>query len=238
MTPADHVLVVGDVMRDVLVRPEGPPVRGADRRAEIRFAPGGSGANQAVWLAALGVPTVFAGRVGAEDHAGLAAELRAAGVSPHLAADPQAPTGALVVLIDPKDGERSFLTSRGANDRLCAADLPDALLESAALLHVSGYAMVAEGPRAAVSALIGRAVAQGIAVSVDPGSASFLAEIGAPRFLEAIEGATFLFPNRDEAEALAGASDPAACLAPRFPVLAIKNGAGAARVFMLSLIHI
>ena len=239
MTPggssASLAVVVGDVMRDVLVRPEGPPLRGADRRAEVRFAPGGSAANCACWLAALGVPARFAGRVGAADLTALEVEFRAAGVRPRLSPDPDAPTGALVALVDPADGERSFLTSRGANDRLGAADLPDDLLDGAGLLHVSGYAMVAEGPRAAVTDLIARAVARGVAVSVEPGSASFLAEIGAERFLKAIAGARLLFPNRDEAEALTGETDPeaqAARLAPRFEVLAIKDGAGVARVWV------
>lgn len=232
---APRVVVVGDVMRDVLVRPEGPPLRGADRRAEVRFAPGGSAANCACWLAALGVAVTFAGRVGAGDLPGLEAEFRAAGVRPRLSPDPDAPTGALVALVDPADGERSFLTSRGANDRLGVEDLPDALLDGAALLHVSGYALVAEGPRAAATDLIARAVARGVTVSVDPGSASFLAEIGAGRFFKAIAGARLFFPNRDEAEALTGETDPvaqAARLAPRFAVLAIKDGAGVARVWV------
>ena len=60
-----RVLVIGDVMTDVIVVPEGPLVRGSDRRASIRSRPGGSGANQAVWLAAAGARTSFVGRVGA-----------------------------------------------------------------------------------------------------------------------------------------------------------------------------
>ncbi|MEC9434226.1 MAG: PfkB family carbohydrate kinase [Pseudomonadota bacterium] len=231
---ARRALVAGDVMRDVLVRPEGPPIRGADRRAEVRFAPGGSAANCAAWLAALGVEVTFAGRVGAADLPVLEAEFRAAGVVPRLAPDPDAPTGALVALVDPTDGERSFLTSRGANDRLAPGDLPDALLDGADLVHVSGYSLVEPGPRAAVSGLVARAAARGVAVSVDPGSASFLAEIGAQAFFEAVAGARLLFPNRAEAAALTGETDPeaqAAALAPRFPLLAIKDGSGEARVW-------
>lgn len=232
MTGAGRVIVIGDVMRDVLVRPDGPLIPGADRRAEIVHAPGGSGANQAAWLAATGVPVTFVARVGAADHAGLCADFRAAGVNPALAADDRAATGTLVALIDP-DGERSFYTSRGANDHLCAADLPLTLLDGAALLHVSGYAMVAEGPRKAVAALMVEAAARGVPVSVDPGSASFLTEIGAQVFLAATEAATFCFPNRDEAAVLAASDDAdvqAATLGARYGVLVIKDGAAAARV--------
>ena len=41
------------------------------------------------------------------------------------AADPVLPSGTLVTLVSP-DGERSFLTDRGANLALASADLPDA----------------------------------------------------------------------------------------------------------------
>ena len=123
------VLVIGDVMRDVIVRPEGPPVRGADRRAAIRVVPGGSGANLAAWLVYAGLDAVIVGRVGRDDHARQVELFRGAGVVPVLAADADAPTGMLVALIDP-DGERSFLTDRGANERLAREDLPDARLDS------------------------------------------------------------------------------------------------------------
>ncbi|MFT6772902.1 MAG: sugar/nucleoside kinase (ribokinase family) [Paracoccaceae bacterium] len=219
------VVVIGDVMRDVLVRPDGPLIHGADRRAQILHAPGGSGANQAVWLAAAGVPVRFAARVGAADHAAIAGDMRAVGVDARLGADPDAPTGAIVALIDP-GGERSFYTSRGANDRLCPADLPPDLLDGAGLLHVSGYALVEEGPRAAVAALIALAHARGIPVSVDPGSASFLAEIGAERFLNATAGAALCCLNLDEAAALGGLGP----LAARYRTLVIKNGGGPAQV--------
>src|SRR5271166_5353954 len=59
-----HALLIGDVMTDVIVHPEGPLARGTDRRAKIRFEPGGSAANQATWLAAFGVAVDFVARVG------------------------------------------------------------------------------------------------------------------------------------------------------------------------------
>jgi sugar/nucleoside kinase (ribokinase family) len=49
---ASHILVIGDVMTDVIVRPEGPLARGSDQRASITVQPSGSAANQAAWLAA------------------------------------------------------------------------------------------------------------------------------------------------------------------------------------------
>jgi hypothetical protein len=52
VSAVSHILVIGDVMTDVIVRPEGPLARGSDRRAAITVQAGGSMANQAAWLAA------------------------------------------------------------------------------------------------------------------------------------------------------------------------------------------
>jgi sugar/nucleoside kinase (ribokinase family) len=201
-----RVLVVGDVMTDVVVRPEGALVTGADRRATIRTLPGGAGANQAVWLAALGVKARFAGRVGRAEHARQVALLEAARVEVALGADDDLPTGQLVALIS-SDGERSFFTDRGANERLCREDLPDRLLDGIGLLHVSGYALFSPGPRAAVRELVAEARRRGMFVSVDGGSHSFLEEVGAEAFLEWTRGADICFGNREEARVLTGAGD-------------------------------
>ncbi len=226
----EKILVVGDVMTDIIVRPDGPVVRGSDRAATIRTAAGGSGANQAAWLGHLGVAVAFAGRVGAADAAAQAASLRAHGVAPHLAPDPDLPTGMLVTLLD-QDGERSFLSDRAANTRLCAADLPESLLDGVRLLHVSGYSLFAEAPRAAVLALCAAARRRGISVTLDAASAGFLREAEPTRFLGWTAGLETLFANADEAETLSGERDPArqlAALSAHFPTVVLKRGAAGA----------
>jgi sugar/nucleoside kinase (ribokinase family) len=206
------ILVVGDVMTDIIVRPHGKLVPGSDRAATIRDAPGGSGANQAAWLGVLGAQVAFIGRVGATDHATQSELLRGAGVRPLLAADPDLPTGRLVTLLDP-DGERSFLTDRGANDGLCAADLLPQWLDGARLLHVSGYSLFTPGPRAAVLEYASLAARRGIAWSVDAGSSGFLAEVGPAAFLAWTDAASLFVANAAEAETLTGETAPAAQLA-------------------------
>ena len=200
-----RVLVIGDVMTDIIVRPEGPLAPGSDRRAAIVFEPGGSAANQAAWLAHFGVAVDFVARVGAADLAAEAARLEAAGVTPRLVGDPMRHSGRLVALIDPS-GERSFLTDRGANEALGPADIPDALVASASHIHISGYSLFAPSPRAAALDVMRRAGA--IPVSVDPASAEFLREIGAAAFLDLCRGVSMIFPNEEEAAVLTGADDP------------------------------
>jgi sugar/nucleoside kinase (ribokinase family) len=219
------ILVIGDVMTDVIVRPEGPLARGSDRRASITFQPGGSAANQAAWLASFGVSVEFVARVGFTDVESETARLKAIGVTPHLVGDLKRETGRLIALID-TDGERSFLTDRGANEALEARDIPDALIEKAALIHLSGYSFFAPSPRAAVLDAMRRAGEKPI--SVDPASAEFLREVGADKFLAWTKGALILFPNEEEAAILAGSGDPetqCAQLAAHYPLVVVKRGA-------------
>ena len=225
---AARALVIGDVMTDIVVRPEGPIARGSDRRASITVQPGGSAANQAVWLAHFGAGVDFVARVGAADLERETGRFEAIGVAPHLVGDPNRETGRLVALIDP-DGERSFLTDRGANEALEARDIPDALIASASHISLSGYSFFAPSPRAAVLDVMRRAGDKPI--SVDPASAEFLREVGADNFLAWTKGATILFPNEEEATVLAGSADPdIQCmrLAKQYPLVVIKRGAAGA----------
>jgi sugar/nucleoside kinase (ribokinase family) len=222
-----RVLVIGDVMSDVIVRPEGPIVPGSDRRARIGVYPGGSASNQAAWLAHFGVPVALVGRVGKSDLAHQQDQLRAAGVTPLLSGDETRGTGMLVNIISP-DGERSFLTDRGANETFSASDLPLSLLAGLDLVHVSGYALFAPEPRSAVMSFIAVARSRGIDVTVDPSSVGFLEDVGPDNFLGWTRDATILFPNDEEAACLSGRRDPKAqirFLTDRYSLVVVKRGA-------------
>ena len=167
----------------------------------------------------------FVARVGSSDVQSETARLEAIGVAPHLVGDLKHETGRLVALVD-ADGERSFLTDRGANDALEAGDIPDALIEGAAHIHLSGYSFFAASPRAAALDAMRRAGDKPI--SVDPASAEFLREVGADKFLAWTQGAAILFPNEEEAAILAGSDDPetqSARLAAYYPLVVVKRGA-------------
>jgi sugar/nucleoside kinase (ribokinase family) len=201
-----RILVIGDVMTDVIVVPEGPIVRGSDRRATIRSRPGGSGANQAVWLGSMGTRVSFVARVGAADKGHLEAYFKGFHVDPILIADARLPSGVLVTIVE-ANGERSFLTDRGANLALSPSDMPVWLLEDTELVLMSGYSYFAEIPRSAVMWLTGEAKARGIGFAVDAASVGFLREVGPKNFLEWTRGAAIVFTNIEEAEALSGSAD-------------------------------
>ena len=206
------ILVVGDVIDDVVVRPLEPVAPAADTRSEIVPRPGGSGANTAAWLGALRAPVRFAGRVGAADVVRHTDALAAAGVDARLAADDHAPTGSIVVLAH----DRTMFTARGANANLCAADLPAELLDDVGWIHVSGYALFEPGPRDAVLAFVRGA---GLPWSVDPASASWLRDAD---FLTWTAGAALCLANADEAAVLGDA------LAGTYPEVVVKRGAAGA----------
>ena len=114
------------------------------------------------------------------------------------------PTGTCIVLVEP-GGERTMLPDPGAND----APLPE--IPAGSHLHVVGYALLRDGPRASALAAIERARAAGMTVSVDPSSWALIRP-------GAIPEVDLLLPNEREAEVL-GERDG----------MVVKLGAGGAR---------
>jgi len=218
---SDDVLVVGDLMVDIVVVPSGPLQHGSDTPAAIRTVGGGSAANTACWLAALGQRVRLVACVGDDPVGrGAVAELAAAGVEFAGDVDPVHPTGACVVLVDP-DGERTMLPDRGANDALRPATVERALAERRpAWLHVSGYTLLDSGSRPAALAAMATAHELGVPISVDASSASPLLTVGGARFLDWVTGCRILFANDDEMAALDGAE----AALRRAEVVVVKHG--------------
>jgi sugar/nucleoside kinase (ribokinase family) len=208
------ILVVGDVMDDLVVRPLGSIVARSDTPAEMERHPGGSGANTAAWLGSLGARVRFVGRVGLADVRRHAAALKRYGVDARLSGDPRAQTGQIVVFTH----DRSMFTDRGANLALGSDDLGDELLDGVTHIHVSGYALLEQPTRGAVLDMVAGA---GLPWSVDPGSSAFVRDTP---FLEWTAGATICFPNEDEVLVLGDALDDA------YEVVVSKRGSRGAQV--------
>ena len=206
-TPGGRIVCLGDIMVDLAAVLPGPLVTGSDTPAPISICQGGSAANTAVWLAQLGVPSVFAGRVGADSFGQDAvAALRAYGVAVRVSVDPVASTGMCLVLISP-DGERTMVPSAGANAKLTAAELGADLLAAGDHLHLSGYSLLAEGSRQAALFALRLAGSLGASVSVDAASAGPIRTAGAEQFLSWLPAGALLLANADELAALTGTRD-------------------------------
>jgi len=227
---APTIIVIGDVITDLVVRLRQPIVVASDTASAISTRPGGSGANQAVWLAHIdpSLDVHIVGCVGQDPFGAYHdAELRRSGVTPHLGLDPRRSTGTVVALVD-EAGERSMLTDRGANLGLRLADLPTEVFRPGACLHLSAYALADPRTREVAHTAIRLARDQDMTVSVDPASASLLRDIGAGRFLEWTRGADLCFPNLDEGRLLSGETDPEAAarsLRAWYGGVALKLGA-------------
>ncbi|WP_158437740.1 carbohydrate kinase family protein [Naasia lichenicola] len=220
-------LVLGDVIDDIVVRPESEIRPDTDTDAVIELRAGGSGANVAAWLGYLGAAVEFVGTVAVGDVARHSAELIVHGVRASLSASDE-PTGTIVVIA--RGDSRSMLTSRGANRTTGPALLTDEMLAAADHLHISGYSIFSGGPirtLAGWAALIARAHAAGLTVSVDPSSSGYLQDYGVDAFLGAIDGTDILLPNLDEGRVLSGRHEPmevASALANRFPLVVLTLG--------------
>jgi sugar/nucleoside kinase (ribokinase family) len=204
---AGHVLVCGDVINDIVVKPLEKVTPDSDTRSLIRRCGGGSAANQAAWLASLGVPVRFFARVGVTDLEWHRDELARWGVDAQLTGDTDSPTGSIVVLAA-DDGTRTMYTDRGANLRLRREDIPSWNFDGANLLHLTGYSFMETGVRDVGCALVGEARERGMPFTVDPSSASFLASLPDGAFVAWTRGAAVCFPNRDEARVLTGFDEP------------------------------
>lgn len=221
---APDLVVVGDAVVDVAVE-AGTLARGGDVRGSVRIRPGGTGANAAVWAAAAGATVRLHGRVG-DDLPGrlVRGALEERGVEAALAVDPEAPTGAMLVVREGDD--RSMVADRGAAGRLSPADLPDRLAGGAVL--VSGYLLFDRGSEAAALTALARADAEHVAL--DAASWPLVEASGPERFLEAAGAATLLLANEREAAVLTQAEgeDAARALAERGRMACVKLGSGGA----------
>ncbi len=204
-----RIYCLGDLMVDVLARLPGPLAIGTDTPAPITVLGGGSAANTAAWLAAVGATATFIGRIGADAHGRAQRDaLAELGLDLALSVDPELPTGTCIVLVDGA-GERTMVPDTGANAALGAADVPTAAFRAGEHLHVSGYALFGGARPAALHALAA-ARSTGMTVSVGAASAGPLRAAGARTFLDWVGSGTLLFANRDEAAVLTGRSEPAA----------------------------
>jgi sugar/nucleoside kinase (ribokinase family) len=227
-TGSPRVVVLGDLVLDVVLSPEGPLRRGTDVAGLVTFRQGGSASTTARWFARLGLDTVLVTAVG-DDGPGdaLIAYLESRGVRVHAVRFVGSRTGRLGVIVE--DGERSFVADRAAMYRLGPLRLRASWFAGVALLHLPSYSLVGERLAAASARAARLARAQGALVSVDLSSAGFIASEGPGVMLGRVASLApdvLLATESEAAEATAGGGfGPLLDVAP---VVVIKSGPGGA----------
>jgi len=225
MTIAGTIVVVGDVIDDIIVRPQGAIRTDTDTPALIERHPGGSSANTAAWLGRIAADVHFFGQVGEADNARHTRELEKFGVKAHLQSDTERSTGTIVIIVEGE--KRTMLTDRGANVIFDLDTVPQDLIAIAEYLHFTGHTIIDEPKRESVVRLISRAAAHGVSVSIDPASAGFISDFGVTEFLRLCDGAHILRPNEDEVRILSGLDDVEAAtvkLTELFPLVVTTCG--------------
>jgi ribokinase len=223
------IIAVGDLVWDVLAKPDQMLLPGGDTTGRIALAPGGSAANVAAWIARVGMPAGFVGMVGADPLGDLIVEdMQREGVELHVSRTAERDTGVILVLID-RAGQRSMVTNQGADFYLTPADLPDDALRACSHVHITAWSLFTDPPRAAAIRAAQIAKAGGATVSFDPASYQMIREMGYDKFarITAELPVDILFPNRDEGQALTGEREPAEIaqeLRERYPgaIIALK----------------
>lgn len=227
-------MTLGDLIVDVVASASGPLARGSDRSGRITVRQGGSAANTARWVARSGGEAVFIGAVGRDawGHR-LRASLTEAGVRAHLVAK-RAPTARIVAIVEP-DGERTFVTDRGAADLLEASDLRPRWLAGAAALHLPAYSLYNEPIAAAAGRAAELARAVEALVSVDLASSQPILELGAAEAWRRVAAVApdLLLANAAEAGAILDGR-PERDLLDLSPIVVIKLDNAGCRVLARS----
>lgn len=205
------MIVFGSINMDLVVQSPRLPVPGETLLGRGFFtAPGGKGANQAVAIARLGVPTRMVGRVGGDSFGReLLNSLQTSGVqTDHVLVDSAASSGVAAIAVDDA-GENQIIIVPGANGRVDEADverLTNLLPGAIALL------LQFEIPIRAVVSAAQAARRAGVPVILDPAPAQLdvpdelypLVDIITPNEIEAGQLVGFPVDGREKAESAAG----------------------------------
>jgi sugar/nucleoside kinase (ribokinase family) len=226
-----NVVVVGDVMLDVVVKPLADVAPTSDTPSRVRLGRGGAAANMAESLARAGHHVVYVGACGDDSTARLFEDtLRSAGID--VALERIDSTSGVVVAIVDADGQRAMMTDRGANSALGLTHVLEQLERPFDHLHVSGYTLLDPSTTDVGGGALARAFELGRSTSIDVCSVAPLSEMTPAAFLKAAYGVDTLFANEEEALVLSGGADVDAAidrLGQEFNEVVITRGESGAR---------
>ncbi|HEU4349483.1 MAG TPA: sugar kinase [Actinoplanes sp.] len=194
------------------------------------FGIGGAESNVAIGVARLGGRATWLGRIG-PDATGDLIERRLRGEGVHTIAIRDEAFSGLMVRYR-RSGELTHVDyhrTGSAGSRLCATDVPAALIEAAEVVHVTGITpALSDTARVAVFQAVETARAAGVTVSVDVNYRSKLWSRydAAPVLRDLVSRAEVVFAGPDEAALFLGSEPPLDGLAALGPKeIVVKDGA-------------
>jgi ribokinase len=228
------VITIGDMCVDLIVEMgDAMPLFGQVEQwvPDYFLEMGGSTCIFACQAAKLGLRTAILGRVGDDAYGRLVlGRLQESGVdTTHVAVDAGLKTG-LGIALCRTGGDRAILTYGGSLNAVYPPDVSDAFLALGRHLHYGSYYLqtnlLADAPE-----ILARARQLGLSVSLDTNWDP--AETWDGGLREALRHTDVLFPNDQEARAIAGLGDveeAVAALAATVPIVAAKLGSEGALV--------
>ncbi|MFB6300626.1 MAG: carbohydrate kinase family protein [Halobacteriales archaeon] len=195
-----RVLCAGHINWDVTLRVDTLPKPDGEARLRSQYqSGGGSAANVATALAALGIQAGVLGSVGDDEHGRAARRsLREHGVETDpITIIPDRPTTVKYLIVEAaSDGQVMVLGNEGANEAIEPADITESTVRDFDHLHLTG-----QRP-ATAAALAEHATTTDITVSVDPGR-----RLGDRDYETALDVADIVFLNERETDCLPNPGD-------------------------------
>ncbi|MEU6199637.1 PfkB family carbohydrate kinase [Streptomyces sp. NPDC047061] len=202
-----RVVLAGNVIADVVIEIPALPERGGDVAGTHTGTTAGGGFNTLVAARRLGTEAVYAGVHGTGPHGDLVrAALAAEDIGTLLPARADLDTGFTVALVD-SGGERTFVTSFGAEATLTAADVAAVRtrLRPDDLVQLSGYGLALPGNGPLLSGLTA-ALPAGSVLCLDPGP--LVADVPESVLAPVLARTDWLSTNAREARIMTGHADP------------------------------
>lgn len=182
------------------------PRPGADVLAERGLLTTGGGFNSMSSAARQGMSVVYAGKLGTGPFSTLAVRsLDDEGISAPIPPNHESDAGFCVVIVE-DSGERTFMTSRGAEGTLQLNDLQALDIRDGDFVLVSGYNVMYPGLAEMVLEWIGE-LSDGVVVALDPSNRVY--DIPAPYLETILARADWILCNETEAHDLTGSGEPA-----------------------------
>ena len=189
------IIVIGSSNTDMVVRSEHLPRPGETvLGGGFMMVGGGKGANQAVAVAKMGHPVIFAAAVGKDIFGEEAVDrYKRFGIDTSYISHKETPSGVALIMVD-ASAQNSISVALGANNELSLEDVMPALdtIEEGDIVLLQ-----LEIPMTTVEACVGVAAAKGARVILNPAPAARVSE-------QVLSKLYLITPNQTEAEILTG----------------------------------